>query len=289
MLLVGGTDVESAMRECTDNGSHIVICTPGRILDMLDRRVEMSSEQSGSSSGAPAPGTSSRGMAPVLDTSQLKVLVMDEADMLLELGFERAMGRLLERLPKTRVTALFSATQTKEVRALAMAGMLDPVLVRVRVRAPVAGSDPIGAGSKDKGEAAAARSEGAHAVQDSALPQAAPASSGSLAVPGAASGLALRLPSKLTCFSIRCPASMKMGALIALLRDCYRASTPEPCAASGDSVPALPSPGEGASAGGDGTQREGSLDAAGPGPALPVAAKSSSQSAAAAQTGTKGR
>lgn len=140
---------------------------------------------------------------------------MDEADMLLELGFERAMGRLLEQLPKSRVTALFSATQTKEVRALAMAGMLDPVAVRVRVAAPkqaAAGEQKRGSAPLDSAQASSSSGSSASATTSSA-PSSAMATG------------SMRLPTRLACYSVRCPAASKMGALVSLLRRCFAVST----------------------------------------------------------------
>ncbi len=52
----------------------------------------------------------------VPDVSELEVLVLDEADTLLDMGFRDALRDILSRLPKNRRTGLFSATQTTEVR-----------------------------------------------------------------------------------------------------------------------------------------------------------------------------
>ena len=58
---------------------------------------------------------------------------MDEADRLLELGFEASLNKILAKLPKQRRTGLFSATQTKELNQLIRAGLRNPVLVNVKV------------------------------------------------------------------------------------------------------------------------------------------------------------
>lgn len=63
------------------------------------------------------------------------MLVLDEADTLLDLGFQATINQILAMLPKQRRTGLFSATQTKEVKELARAGMRNPVSVTVRVQA----------------------------------------------------------------------------------------------------------------------------------------------------------
>lgn len=68
-----------------------------------------------------------------LNTSALELLVMDEADRLLDMGFAVTVTDILTRLPKQRRTGMYSATQTREVEALARAGMRNPVRVTVRV------------------------------------------------------------------------------------------------------------------------------------------------------------
>ena len=57
---------------------------------------------------------------------------MDEADRLLDLGFEETVNNILAFLPKQRRTGLFSATQTEEVKNLMRAGLRNPVCVRVQ-------------------------------------------------------------------------------------------------------------------------------------------------------------
>lgn len=71
------------------------------------------------------------------------MLVLDEADRLLDLGFTASINTILSYLPKQRRTGLFSATQTKEVDALIRAGLRNPVRVAVRVES----KDPSGAPS----------------------------------------------------------------------------------------------------------------------------------------------
>ena len=74
------------------------------------------------------------GGAALLDVRALEVLVLDEADTLLDMGFADTLGGILAALPKQRRTGLFSATQTREVKALARAGMRNPAVVRVAVQ-----------------------------------------------------------------------------------------------------------------------------------------------------------
>ncbi|XP_048199071.1 ATP-dependent RNA helicase DDX55 isoform X2 [Perognathus longimembris pacificus] len=62
----------------------------------------------------------------------LDVLVLDEADRLLDMGFEASINTILEFLPKQRRTGLFSATQTQEVENLVRAGLRNPVRISVK-------------------------------------------------------------------------------------------------------------------------------------------------------------
>ena len=108
-LFVGGTSVQECIKDFNDNGANIVVGTPGRILDMLNR-------------------------CPTFNMRKIEVLVLDEADMLLDMGFKDAINQILSGMPKQRRTGLFSATQTKEVKELARAGLRNPVTVTVKVQ-----------------------------------------------------------------------------------------------------------------------------------------------------------
>ena len=69
---------------------------------------------------------------PMFDCVSLKVLVLDEADRILDLGFRETLAAILENLPKKgRQTLLFSATQTKSVKDLARLSMRDPEYLAV--------------------------------------------------------------------------------------------------------------------------------------------------------------
>jgi len=60
-----------------------------------------------------------------------ELLVLDEADRLLDLGFEKTLNSILAHLPRQRRTGLFSATQTRQVELLMRAGLRNPVQVTV--------------------------------------------------------------------------------------------------------------------------------------------------------------
>ena len=68
-----------------------------------------------------------------LDLKSVEILVLDEADRLLDMGFERQLDSIMKKIPRQRRTGLFSATQTDAVKALARAGLRNPVRVAVAV------------------------------------------------------------------------------------------------------------------------------------------------------------
>ncbi|XP_073001721.1 DEAD-box ATP-dependent RNA helicase 10 [Typha latifolia] len=102
-VLVGGVDM---MQQATSLGKrpHIVVATPGRLLDHLSN----------------TKGFSFR---------TLKYLVLDEADRLLNMDFEKAIDDILKVIPKERRTYLFSATMTKKVGKLQRACLRNPVKI----------------------------------------------------------------------------------------------------------------------------------------------------------------
>lgn len=101
-LIIGGKNLKferSRMDQC-----NVIICTPGRLLQHMDEN-------------------------PLFNCSTMQVLVLDEADRCLDMGFEEAMNAIIENLPPERQTLLFSATQTKSVKDLARLSLRDPVYV----------------------------------------------------------------------------------------------------------------------------------------------------------------
>ena len=109
----GGVAMEpqtDALRE----GVEIVIATPGRLLDHLERG------------------------NVVLD--ELEVLVLDEADRMLDMGFAPQLNKIVAQMPKYRQTLLFSATMPPEVEVLARKYMRRPVVVQVGRRSQTASS-----------------------------------------------------------------------------------------------------------------------------------------------------
>lgn len=110
LLLVGGTDiVGDNFKRFSQDGADILVGTPGRLHDVLER------------------------YGHAIGVRELEVLILDEADTLLNMGFKATLTAILDHLPKQRRTGLFSATQTREVRQLARAGMRNPATVAVQV------------------------------------------------------------------------------------------------------------------------------------------------------------
>lgn len=107
---VGGRDVAKDVAQFQQSGANILIGTPGRLHELL-----ILSKQ-----------------APLFGVRFVELVVLDEADKLLEYGFKAKLDALLRRMPKQRRTGLFSATQTKELADLARAGMRNPLSVVLR-------------------------------------------------------------------------------------------------------------------------------------------------------------
>ncbi len=89
---VGGMDARAEARQL-ERGTHIVVGTPGRLRDHIERRR--------------------------LDLSQLKAVVLDEADEMLDLGFREDLEFILDATPAERQTLLFSATMPRDIETMA--------------------------------------------------------------------------------------------------------------------------------------------------------------------------
>ena len=103
-LVIGGKSLQSEQEAI--QRTNIVVCTPGRLLQHMDETVNF-------------------------HCSSLQLLVLDEADRILDLGFQATVNAIVENLPAERQTLLFSATQTKSVRDLARLSLHDPEYVAV--------------------------------------------------------------------------------------------------------------------------------------------------------------
>ncbi|MBY0519616.1 MAG: DEAD/DEAH box helicase, partial [Sphingomonas sp.] len=100
----GGTSVGKD-RQTLVNGIDILVATPGRLLDLIEQRY--------------------------LTLGDIEILVLDEADQMLDLGFIHALRKIVKMVPKSRQTLFFSATMPKAIRELADQFLTDPVTVSV--------------------------------------------------------------------------------------------------------------------------------------------------------------
>ncbi|WP_084362909.1 DEAD/DEAH box helicase [Roseivirga echinicomitans] len=101
-VIFGGVNQNPQVRALR-NGVDILVATPGRLLDLYNQRM--------------------------LSLSQVEILVLDEADRMLDMGFLRDIKKILALMPAKRQNLLFSATFSTEIKHLAGSFMTDPILV----------------------------------------------------------------------------------------------------------------------------------------------------------------
>jgi ATP-dependent RNA helicase RhlE len=105
--IIGGASMER-QREALKRGVGLIVATPGRLLDLIERGH--------------------------INFAHIEVLVLDEADRMLDMGFWPSISKVLEKLPTKRQTLLFSATMSPEIEKLARSTMKNPKLVEVSPR-----------------------------------------------------------------------------------------------------------------------------------------------------------
>ncbi len=110
-IIIGGASARTQMSDLR-RGVAVVIATPGRLLDLVER-------------GA-------------INLSLIEVLVLDEADRMLDMGFLPAIRRILAMLPVKKQTLLFSATMSSDIEKLARTTMKEPKLIEVSPRGQAA-------------------------------------------------------------------------------------------------------------------------------------------------------
>lgn len=103
-LIIGGKDL--ALERKRIDQMNIIICTPGRMQQHMEEN-------------------------PMFHADNLKILIIDEADRILDMGFKESLSIILDFLPKERQCLLFSATQTKSVDDLARLSLNNPQKVSV--------------------------------------------------------------------------------------------------------------------------------------------------------------
>ena len=107
VILIGGANIKTQIADLR-RGATVVVATPGRLLDLAERGV--------------------------MNLSHVEVLVLDEADRMLDMGFLPAIRKVLSLVPEKRQTLLFSATLSPEIERLARSTMKEPKLVEVSKR-----------------------------------------------------------------------------------------------------------------------------------------------------------
>lgn len=105
LAIYGGQDVAQQMRKLKGS-THIVVATPGRLLDHVRRET--------------------------IELSKVSMLVLDEADQMLHFGFLPEMEEIMEQTPYTRQTMLFSATMPKQIQLLAKRYMQKPEIIKIQ-------------------------------------------------------------------------------------------------------------------------------------------------------------
>jgi ATP-dependent RNA helicase RhlE len=103
--IVGGVNQNPQVRALSQ-GVDIIVATPGRLLDLFQQRF--------------------------VDLSGIEVLVLDEADRMLDMGFLPDVRRIVAKVPEERQTLFFSATMPPDIQDLADAILRDPVRIRIR-------------------------------------------------------------------------------------------------------------------------------------------------------------
>lgn len=103
----GGADISTQIKKL-NKGGQIVVGTPGRVLDLINRKV--------------------------LKVSEINWLILDEADEMLNMGFKEELDKILEGTPEQKQTLLFSATMPKEIRRISNQYMHQPEEISVGIK-----------------------------------------------------------------------------------------------------------------------------------------------------------
>jgi superfamily II DNA/RNA helicase len=103
LTVYGGKNYSSQLKgiECPD----LIVATPGRLIDLMSHKI--------------------------IDISKIKILVLDEADQMLLMGFQNDIENIVKVSPKKRQTLCFSATLSKEIKKLAYRICINPILINI--------------------------------------------------------------------------------------------------------------------------------------------------------------
>jgi ATP-dependent RNA helicase DeaD len=104
LAVYGGASIDNQMRGLK-KGVHIIVATPGRLIDLIGRRAA--------------------------NLSSVTTVILDEADEMLNMGFLDSINEILEEVPDGRRTLLFSATMSKEITSIARKYMVNPVEITI--------------------------------------------------------------------------------------------------------------------------------------------------------------
>lgn len=107
IAVYGGTGIENQIKFFR-RGVDVVVATPGRLLDHIQRRT--------------------------LNLSLVEILVLDEAERMLDMGFINDIRKIVKELPEKRQTLLFSATMSAEIKKLAESILKSPVMIQIGVQ-----------------------------------------------------------------------------------------------------------------------------------------------------------
>ena len=104
VIVMGGARFDRQIADLS-RGCDLLVATPGRLIDLMDRKI--------------------------VDLSQVRVLVLDEADRMLDMGFWPSVRRIMQALPQERQNLLFSATIPPSIKSTIDAMLHDPALVEI--------------------------------------------------------------------------------------------------------------------------------------------------------------
>ncbi len=107
-LLIGGKKVENDIEKYNIQIPNIIIATPGRLID-IDEKIN-------------------------INFHDLQIFILDEADKMLDMGFEVEISYILSKIPKQRRNGLFSATVTSNVENIIKAGMRNPMFIDIIIQ-----------------------------------------------------------------------------------------------------------------------------------------------------------
>ncbi|WP_306642286.1 DEAD/DEAH box helicase [Sanyastnella coralliicola] len=104
LCVYGGASIVPQLK-ALERPQHVIIATPGRLIDLIQRKA--------------------------VKLGQLRIMVLDEADEMLNMGFKEDLDRILSYTPEEKLTWLFSATMSKEIRRIVQEYMEDPMEIKV--------------------------------------------------------------------------------------------------------------------------------------------------------------